>query len=215
MTTQNSETTGRIKVEKTLIVLMLVAFGKWSNGENQVLCLMEAPGAGSPPPAGIIIRDFETEDFSGWVRQFARSYSGQIVTSPVRAGQYAARFELRSDDPEVFDGGMRSEVMPSSNDNYSGKFFDPVGSERWYGFSIFLPDDWVEDIAPEIVAQWHAQPDFNLGDNWQSPPLAIAVEEDVWKINIRWDSRQVTSGNSAEGEKTVWSESYPTGVWTD
>lgn len=40
-----------------------------------------------------------------------------------------------------------------------------IGGEYWYGFSIYLPEDYVADAIWEIVAQWHGRPDFDLGED--------------------------------------------------
>ena len=53
--------------------------------------------------------DFETGDFSDWTTELWRPHSGEIVTSPVRCGQYAARFEIRQGDVGLLDK-YRAEV---------------------------------------------------------------------------------------------------------
>jgi len=52
--------------------------------------------------------DFESGDFSGWIKRFAASDSGKIVSKPIRRGRYAARFELRAGDDT--GDGIRAEV---------------------------------------------------------------------------------------------------------
>ena len=103
----------------------------------------------------------------GWAREYdpnvvhddgrpqVRAYRlGPYV--PVRGGLYSVRFALEKDDP-VINNGTRCE--PSAG-------FEPVGAERWYGFSIYLPRSWKVDRSAEIVKQWHQH--WNIGS---SPPL--------------------------------------------
>ncbi len=94
-----------------------------------------------------------------------------------------------------------------------------VGDERWYGFSIFVPSDWVSDSQIyEIVAQWHAWPDFDLGEDWRPPPLAVDIEGDNWRIANRWDPKPVTIGNNPAPEggfAFLWKGPLDKGIWTD
>jgi hypothetical protein len=51
---------------------------------------------------------------------------------------------VRSSDPQT-SGSIRGELVQDS---------DPVGTERWYGFKMFL-ENWTDDEAGEHVFQWH------------------------------------------------------------
>ena len=78
-------------------------------------------------------------------RPQVRAYR-QAPLVPVRSGLYSVRFHLERTDP-VIRSGKRCELSAGS---------EPVGAERWYGFSIYLTRQWwVSDQAAEIVTQWH------------------------------------------------------------
>lgn len=154
----------------------------------------------------IFISDFETKDFSGWKSDLCCKYSGEIVSSPTRAGNYAAKFTLNRNDP-IVENGKRAELK-----RYT---VAPMGSEYWYGFSIYLPSNWVEDTAPEIVTQWHDLPDFWLGEAWKRPPLTLSINNNKWNIGNAWDSQVVTKKNKVTGRETLWSGTFEKGVWTD
>jgi hypothetical protein len=94
-----------------------------------------------------------------------------IVTSPVRAGKYAARTLLRASDPEVHRG-QRAEFSDSS---HTTKI--EMEKDYWYGLSIFIPGDFVAPMKSDAVLfQWHTQ------QGGPSPVLAIRVQTGEWII---------------------------------
>ena len=109
---------------------------------------------------------------------------------PVRAGGAASRFELRREDP-VINIGTRAELATE---------LEPLGAERWYAFSVYLPKSWAADRSPEIVAQWH-QHHSVAGD----PPIAIATQQGQWEIH--------TARDGFSAEKPIGA--YVTERWTD
>jgi len=99
----------------------------------------------------------------GWNRQWCCDRSANTVTSPVRNGRYSARFELRRGDATV-SSSKRAEVSePAPRSGARERI------ERWYGFSIFLPGEWVPDASAEILTQWHHASDTG------SPPLVLQL----------------------------------------
>ncbi|MGX6751881.1 heparin lyase I family protein [Streptomyces xantholiticus] len=107
------------------------------------------------------------------IKQWATSYGATNVTSPIRDGSHAARFELRKSDP-VVSSSKRAEI--SQRDE------QPADAERWYGFSINLATTWAHDTSAEIVSQWHQ---CDVGCPGGSPPLALLTDEGRWKIDFR------------------------------
>ena len=99
-------------------------------------------------------------------------------------------FTLNKSDKTVYDG-KRSEVF------FPAEKTLPV--ERWYAFNIWLPNSFVVDNLPEIVAQWHATPDFDLGEDYRSPPIAIMIQNGTWQLDTRWASNAVNTNNSVSG----------------
>jgi Polysaccharide lyase len=93
------------------------------------------------------------------------------VTSPTRRGQYAARFQLNRDDPDV-SASTRTEVSEALLAPRP-----PERNERWFGFSMFLLSDWVQDpLSPESVSQWH-----HVGAT--GPPLLGLITVDgQWQV---------------------------------
>lgn len=64
--------------------------------------------------------------------------------------------------------------------------------ERWYGFSVYAPADYLPDPEEETISNWHSRPDFDLGETWTSPYLALQTVNGHWKLAVRWDTAKVT-----------------------
>jgi hypothetical protein len=140
------------------------------------------------------VADFETGDLSQLRTQKAQEDSLTIVTSPVRAGQYAARTLLRASDPEV-NGGQRAEFSDS------GKITRiEMEKDYWYGLSIFIPEDFAAPTKSNAVLfQWHTQ------QGGPSPVLAIRAGSGDWII----------TGNATEKRRILARLPFEKGRWTD
>ena len=154
----------------------------------------EDPALTLPPP------NWNAQYNPGSVR-FASTANGE----PVRAGQRSVRFELNQKDPERNEG-KRAELAATPD--------EPRGAERWYGFSVYLPPDWKNDWAGEIVTQWHQTDQaWENCTRYCSPPLALGTKDGKWVISQNW---QKTVGNTDDwffsNTKVGASE---TGRWTD
>jgi hypothetical protein len=148
--------------------------------------------------------DFETGDL-GDFHTGGCGIPPTPTSSLSRTGTYAM-------ESLIEPGEIRSEVAgPWAN----------VGEEYWYGFSIFLPEDFiVNDLSYEILAQWHGYPDFDIGETWRNPVMGLysSGEAGEWSLVIRYDSKRNTfeSGERVyDGEEEFHLGSWETGVWTD
>ena len=154
-------------------------------------------------PRLLFVGDFETGDLSGW---HVSGNAPKVTTECVRAGRYAMKTSLDRLHDKV---PYRTEVSgPGSK----------VGGEYWYGFSIFLPDDYVPDKIWEIVAQWHGVPDFKLGETWRNPVMALYTTGGHWGLVNRWDAKPNTFAKGKKaygGTKRYDLGPYKTGEWTD
>ena len=147
-------------------------------------------------------------------------HSAQIVPTPngeKRKGSNSIKFTLKESDWDVTN---RSEIGLQSV---------PPDSEYVYRFSTFLPDSYVADPSHEIIAQWHAKPDFHLGETWSGagPVLSLNIADGKWILDSRWDSRQIMQSKergegpkekpkvTAEGSESIELDNYQTGQWTD
>lgn len=152
-----------------------------------------------------LVLDFETGDWSGWNKECKYSYSCQIVTSPVRRGNYAARFEVRYGDWRY--GDSRSEVA-----RY-GKY-DTMGSDYWYGFSVYVYPSWQDSDYRSVLAQWHGTRDN--GEVSRSPPLSLRfIDGDFWVRIIHSSERIQTSNDGTNVYPYISNEYAQKGVWHD
>lgn len=124
--------------------------------------------------------DFETGSFSQWggVQQKVGGRAS-IVSSPLRDGRYAARYEVRSGDNNVAGSGSgeRTEAMigQQATDGYEGR-------EQWWAHSILFPDDFE-------VPNWHNYVVFDFHNstsgNWQANfHVAFERQDDTSKPGL-------------------------------
>ncbi|MEB3359465.1 MAG: polysaccharide lyase [Synechococcales bacterium] len=153
--------------------------------------------------------DFEDGIAEDWRRETCCDHSVNVVAAPQRSGQ-AARFEVRRQDPQVA-GNTRSEIALRP---------EPPGEERWYRFSTFLPEDWQNDPAGDIIAQWHGAPDLDLGEGFTQggPPLSLHVDGNQMYILSQWDPNPVTYRREpapGKGSERIWQGRYSRGEWIE
>ena len=152
---------------------------------------------------------FEWGNFLGWLPEFPESYSGRVVDSPVRCGNYAARFEYRPGD-EAWTGGYRSEVSESFG---KAAFNRPV----WYAFSTYIPDSYRGEA---VLSQWHATRD--AGEAWRSPPLALRYDGRTLRVTARHSDILIQQENDAPEhnlhvtplEREAWNDWVFRVVWS-
>jgi hypothetical protein len=147
--------------------------------------------------------DFETGDLEGWR---VSGNAPTVVDGPARAGTRAMRTSLDRRKDRV---AYRTEVSGPHSD---------VGKEYWYGFSIFLPQDYQPDRIWEIVAQWHGVPDFDVGENWRNPVMALSTTNGRWDWVSRWDAKRNTFAGGKRkygGTQKYDLGAYQRGIWTD
>jgi len=174
--------------------------------------------------AGILFNaDFETGNLSQWPsREMCCSHSGNAVSDVVRGGNYSMRIELRQSDRKVANG-HRSEVHQGVHGaaNYGIR----MGNEYWYGYSTYIPANW--DFSGSsgsfvVIAQWHSVPDFGAGDDWPgSPPLAVKMNNDSYRIVYRCDPNFVHTGGTPTAKfiqvngQSTFRATGDAGKWTD
>lgn len=159
----------------------------------------------------LFVGDFESGNFEGWQTQFPHSTKGEIVQSPVRAGKYAIRNDLTYEDFKTY-GDSRNRRSEIYHENVGRP-----GEERWYGFSVYLPKDWENEMF-DIVMQIHNHPD--PGEGAKSPIMTLETEGKNWKVNDRFDREKISkpANHGAGGTITsnrLWEGPYEVEKWTD
>lgn len=154
----------------------------------------------------LFVDGFESGKLDRWsFRWLRRRESARIVSAPVRSGKRALEISLRRNDP-MFSKGKRSELQVPGH-------YAP-GKAYWYGFSVYLPQAWKEDFRAEVVAQWFATRDKDLGERPRSPSLALRIKKKHWVVTYRYDRKRLSVGNTAPKGK-VYKTQYRLGRWTD
>ncbi len=118
------------------------------------------------------------------------SYSVTRSDSVKRTGTYAARFELRRTDPEVQYGNKRAEITVINNTT------SPNNAVRWYRFSTFIPSaGWETDIKEEVTPVQFHDKSSNCS---ASPPLAIEILGNAWRIRTRYSTADYCTNTRTE-----------------
>lgn len=139
---------------------------------------------------------------------FEKCCENSIMLSNItsRKGRYCLKFSLDKSDSLV-NNGIRSEIKWTTEKK--------LNVERWYAFSILLPRGFVADSSAEILAQWHAVPDFILGETWRVPPISLQVEKGIWFVVIHWASSELNDNKSISGSKRIYIKSVKVDNWED
>jgi hypothetical protein len=147
--------------------------------------------------------DFENGFSSYWYRAMNNyTYSGTISENNSFSPTHSYRFELRKGDAS-FEDGIRSELESRA---------EPPLQERWYNFSVFLPNSTTEDYAHdyrncgEVIMQFHNNPD--KGEEWTRPPLAIFTDTysngtGEYYVQTLWDSDPISTDEKLNSEGKV------------
>jgi hypothetical protein len=84
--------------------------------------------------------------------------------------------------------------------------------EGWYGFSLFFPETFENDVNPESIVQWHSFPD--KGEEWRSAPLFIGTLNGNLILEQRTDSVKITNGSTITYKRDIIA-ALEKGVWSD
>jgi len=202
-------TTASIALEagkQTIRIYAVTAYWNFNwfsiTGQNEI-----PDGIGNSNSNNLILTStFENEsDFGSWIKEICRSDAVRISKEVSRKGQAAARFEFTKKDVLDFDGFSRAEIRRTSE----------TDDERWYGFSNFLPADYVSDPLAEMIAQWHDVPDFILGETWRSPPISLKIVNDHYYIHYLWATFIINTDLTKSGEKKVDLGPVDKNKWND
>lgn len=160
----------------------------------------------TPKPPVFFSADFEGGNVKGFdLSWLANKWAAKVVGTVARGGRRALEISLRRSD-KMESKGKRAELLVPYTYRH--------GHGYWYGLSVYLPKSWKEDFQGDVVAQWFANEDKDLGEKGRSPALALRVTKRFWYVTNRWDTRRVTLNNSGHKEK-IYKTPYQTGRWTD
>lgn len=162
----------------------------------------------SATAAELFKADYETGNFSQY--QSVEGHSNEIwAQSTLKLnGSYAQKVTVRLDEHNVGGSSWRAEAVQSNGTG--GK----AGQTLWYGFSYYIPADWVSDPSTEeIIWQLHELPD--ACETWRSPYLSLNISGGTISLRRRYDSKPCSVGNTPEGTGTIASTPLVKGQWVD
>lgn len=113
--------------------------------------------------------DFEQGDLAQWSTINALPDRIEPVDDPVRAGKWAARFEIKPED--VISHGQRAELVYQS--------WEFSGVEAWWGWSVYFPAGF-EPGRWTVFTQWHDDPAGRY-----PPPVLFEVVDDSIRLFVR------------------------------
>jgi len=157
------------------------------------------------------VGDFETGDLSVW--SFSGNDTTQVITTPVRSGQYAAKMVVGPSDVVPY----RSELTAKSG---KGAFVD--GQEYWIGLS-FRIEDWGTNLPSwATLFQTHATPHQlpdGSGADWScnagKNSITVTTGGDQMALNVVVNPDHTQLPGTAAIATKVWSEPFQLGVWYD
>ena len=133
-------------------------------------------------------------DSDGWKEQSAgKPWSLKVVSDNVRKGRKAIRFEVREGDqrinPESGKISYRSELSEKPI------FKAIMGKDYWYGFSMYIPQDFPKHGNRLVIGQWHASPDAEMGEVNRSPVLSQRYKRGKFYVSVRYSSQEIQKSN--------------------
>ncbi|MDQ4140937.1 MAG: polysaccharide lyase [Bacteroidota bacterium] len=169
----------------------------------------------------VIIRDnllldgtFETGDLKQFDVLEAAPHELVVKPNYRRRGTKACRVELNSNEPNVGGSRFRAELVQYGAGGPNKE------QERWFGFSMRVPEDWrvIENTKSlDIFFQIHDRPDEC--ESYRTPPLSMFISKNMFQANILSDSNPCTKGVTPKGSgttsKTVLNTPLIKGSWVD
>lgn len=154
--------------------------------------------------APLLDLNFESGTIDGWVK--VRENVPVVTTERARAGKYSMKATLTTDGVYVH-GDERNELRARNSDA-------PMNQSMWYGFSIFLPSDYVADKVWEVVAQWYPVQD-DPAEMSRQPTLSLSTTGGKWGLSSMSSSDVISPFGHTSIRSKNWSFDQQINKWTD
>ena len=171
-----------------------------------MLCTVAAPVWA----ASTFIADYENGNLRGDGRMGVSleeccSHSVKLVSSPVRQGSKAARFESRYSDPKVSGAPGRAETKFSAE--------APMFSTWWYRWSVFVPTSVKPDGRGTVLGQLHTRHADDCDGN-RNAVLWFYLTYDDMAIKLNASDERCNGENKYDVKKEFHIP-FTRGVWLD
>jgi hypothetical protein len=154
---------------------------------------------------------FDKQPLSGQGRYIFSAPTGAIQATRL-SGRTCLMIRCDAGQTRDQNGRVRSELTRWDPLSKSKIFLtDPIGSERWYAFSVFVPTSWMYDVNKVHLVQWHGSEDPGETGFGRNPPLTIMIVKSQLVIRQLWSARRIQSTN--ENRADIWKGSLEKGKW--
>ncbi len=193
------------------LITLLANFSLTSCSKSDTIVPQNEVSLSTARPSTKIINadDFEGSWFSNfWLPELRTATAGQISKEFARSGKQSMRFGW---SPAQYDGtnpSMHSELATDALKNGE--------TERWYGYSVYMPANKMADDNETIVfSQWHGVP--GPGEEHTVPPLAFYLEpNNQVKVYYRASNVAITkAGQAPTSQKIIRLGSATYDKWVD
>lgn len=190
-----------IKLKSAIIPAVLAATIVGCDKNNEIV-----PDADSK--LVLISTDFESQNiFPPWEQQ-GNPGSFSVVTEAPRKGNRCAQFTIDASDywTSPYSGikSARSELQ----------IFEVAPAQKtiYYGWSVKIPEDYIESSEWQVIGQFHDQPDYKNGETWDnypanSPPVSMTYKNGKIGLTVN-----IPFGN---GSEVISERLVNKGQWTD
>ncbi len=150
---------------------------------------------------------------NSWILQSAdNNYAIQTSSSISRhPGGKSYRFELRKGDVWI----SQYSAEPSFRAEINTDDFVSINSVQWYGFSMFLPNDFPIEDNRLVLGQWWARSKTWMGEVSKSPPISQNFRSGVFRIRVRHSSDRILKDTDAPTNTVFEAKNFPLGKWND
>lgn len=124
--------------------------------------------------------DFEFGNFTGWKLEGARENSFELISDDrFKERGYFAKLTLYPGD--IVRRGNRVELVRLDPSNYR--------EERIYTWSFMLDENYQDEPYWQAFCQFHSQPDFSQGEDWDNypfykPPISILYFKGICTLKL-------------------------------
>lgn len=163
--------------------------GGW-NAQNTSLAISEhKPGLDESLPENFLFP------------QLQGPHSFRAEESIVRFGEYAAKLHWKSGDPSQWNGKPEKLDNTDRKAMFHGHKASSSTTTVWYGFSVHFSSEGTQITGDQsaLFFQIHGARDKN-GEPNRIPPLSINLVADGFKFGYSWDSAELSTSTSGEGD---------------
>lgn len=142
-----------------------------------------------------------------WAKELCCDHSGITVSSPIRSGgsnSQSLKITYKKTDYTTNES-RRAELRHDEH--------VPMGSERWYKVSIYVPTDFKATTGGYVITQFHDKNDS--GETPKLPALFLGTDGKTLGLGNRWDTNKITKDNHNVSGKDWDLGPLPKGRWID